>query len=67
MGKVGTYKNGDEYGQILDKNGNLVQLDPEADGKYDAAGFLAKHEGEGYTFNTDQATTTAMSTMATTT
>lgn len=67
LGKVGTYKNGDEYGQILDKNGNLVQLDPDKDGKYDAAGFLAKHEGEGYTFNTDQATTTAMSTMATTT
>lgn len=67
LGKVGTYKNGDEYGQILDKNGNLVQLDPDAEGKYDAAGFLAKHENEGYTFNTDQATTTAMSTMATTT
>lgn len=67
LGKVGTYKNGDEYGQILDKDGNLVQLDPDADGKYDAAGFLAKHEGQGYTFNTDQATTTAMSTMATTT
>ena len=67
LGKVGTYKNGDEYGQILDKDGNLVQLDPDKDGKYDAAGFLAKHEGEGYTFNTDQATTTAMSTMATTT
>lgn len=67
LGKVGTYKNGDEYGQILDKDGNLVQLDPDKDGKYDVAGFLAKHEGEGYTFNTDQATTTAMSTMATTT
>lgn len=67
LGKVGTYKNGDEYGQILDKNGNLVQLDPDAEGKYDAAGFLAKHENEGYTFNTDQATTTAMSAMATTT
>ena len=67
LGKVGTYKNGDEYGQILDKDGNLVQLDPDKDGKYDAAGFLAKHEGEEYTFNTDQATTTAMSTMATTT
>lgn len=67
LGKVGTYKNGDEYGQILDKNGNLVQLDPDAEGKYDAAGFLAEHENEGYTFNTDQATTTAMSTMATTT
>ena len=67
LGKVGTYKNGDEYGQILDKDGNLVQLDPDADGKYDAAGFLAKNEGKGYTFNTDQATTTAMSTMATTT
>ena len=67
LGKVGTYKNGDEYGQILDKDGNLVQLDPDKDGKYDAAGFLAKHEGKGYTFNTDQATTTAMSTMATTT
>ena len=66
LGKVGTYKNGDEYGQILDKDGNLVQLDPDKDGKYDAAGFLAKHEGKGYTFNTDQATTTAMSTMATT-
>ena len=67
LGKVGTYKNGDEYGQILDKDGNLVQLDPDKDGKYDAAGFLAKNEGKGYTFNTDQATTTAMSTMATTT
>ena len=67
LGKVGTYKNGDEYGQILDKDGNLVQLDPDKDGKYDAAGFLAKHEGKGYTFNTDQAITTAMSTMATTT
>ena len=67
LGKVGTYKNGDEYGQILDKNGNLVQLDPDAEGKYDAAGFLAKHEGKGYTFNTDQAITTAMSTMAITT
>ena len=67
LGKVGTYKNGDEYGQILDKDGNLVQLDPDKDGKYDAAGFLAKHEGKGYTFNTDQAITTAMSTMAITT
>ena len=67
LGKVGTYKNGDEYGQILDKDGNLVQLDPDKDGKYDAAGFLAKHEGKGYTFNIDQAITTAMSTMATTT
>lgn len=67
LGKVGTYKNGDEYGQILDKDGNLVQLKAGPDGKYDAAGFLAKHEGKGYTFNADQATTTAMSTMATTT
>lgn len=67
LGKVGTYKNGDEYGQILDKDGNLVQLDPDKDGKYDAAGFLAEHKNEGYTFNTDQATTTAMSTMTTTT
>lgn len=67
LGKVGTYKNGDEYGQILDKDGNLVQLEAGPDGKYDAAGFLAEHEGKGYTFNADQATTTAMSTMATTT
>ena len=67
LGKVGTYKNGDEYGQILDKDGNLVQLEAGPDGKYDAAGFLAEHENGGYTFNTDQATTTAMSTMATTT